>query len=59
MDQVIYSLAIEKDGRACPSVISSISGKSFHFPFPYFVIQNKVLNMNDLFILHILNDHEF
>ena len=23
---------------ACPTVISSISGKSFHFPFPYFVI---------------------
>ena len=23
---------------ACPSVISSISGKSFHFPFPYFAI---------------------
>ena len=22
---------------ACPTVISSISGKSFHFPFPYFV----------------------
>ena len=23
---------------ACPTVISSIFGKSFHFPFPYFVI---------------------
>ena len=23
---------------AYPTVISSISGKSFHFPFPYFVI---------------------
>ena len=23
---------------ACPTVISSISGKSFHFPFPYFVL---------------------
>ena len=23
---------------ACPTVISSISGKSFHFPFPHFVI---------------------
>ena len=23
---------------ACPSVISSIFGKSFHFPFPYFVL---------------------
>ena len=23
---------------ACPTVISSNSGKSFHFPFPYFVI---------------------
>ena len=45
----IYSLPIDKDGRACrnisiqflcvySSVISSISGKSFHFPFPYFVI---------------------
>ena len=40
---------IDKDGRACrniliqfpcahPTVISSISGKSFHFPFPYFVM---------------------
>ena len=40
---------IEKDGRpcqnisikfpcACPPVISSIFGKSFHFPFPYFVL---------------------
>ena len=45
----IYSLLIDKDGRACrniliqfscayPTVISSISGKSFHFPFPCFVI---------------------
>ena len=43
-----FSLLIDKDGRACrnisiqflcacPSVISSISGRSFHFPFPYFV----------------------
>ena len=44
---------IEKDGRACqnisikfpsacPTVISSIFGKSFHFPFPYFVfLRNK------------------
>ena len=23
---------------ACPTVISSIFGKSFHFPFPYFVL---------------------
>jgi hypothetical protein len=22
---------------ACPTVTTSISGKSFHFPFPYFV----------------------
>ena len=45
----IYSLPIDNDGRACrnisiqfpcayPSAISPISGKSFHFPFPYFVI---------------------
>ena len=27
---------------ACPSVISSISGKSFRFPFPYFVISKKI-----------------
>ena len=44
----IQSLLIEKDGRArwnisikfpcaCPTVISSIFGKSFHFLFPYFV----------------------
>ena len=46
-----YSLLIDKVGRACRnisiqfpcvpyayhSVISSISGKSFYFPFPYFV----------------------
>ena len=45
----IGSLLIDKDSRAfriiliqfscaCPTVISSICGKSFHFPFPYFVI---------------------
>ena len=45
----IRSLLIEKDGHvcwntlikfpcACPTVISSIIGKSFHFPFHYFVL---------------------
>ena len=45
----IHSLLIEKDGCdrqntsikfpfACPSVISSIFSKSFHFPFPYLVL---------------------
>ena len=44
----VFPLLIEKDDRAgqnislkfpcaCPTVISSIFGKSFHFPFPYFV----------------------
>ena len=27
----------QKMKTACPTVISSFSGKSFHFPFPYFV----------------------
>ena len=50
----ICSLLIEKDGRArrnisiqipcaCPTVISSISVKSFHFPFPYFVKNTLVI----------------
>ena len=51
-----HSLPIEKDGRvrqnisfkfpcACPTMISSIFGKSFHFPFPYFcVIHISVLS---------------
>ena len=45
----IHSLLIEKDGSvrwnisikfpcACPTVITSIFGKRFHFPFPYFVL---------------------
>ena len=49
----LRSLLIDKDGHACqnisiqfscacPSVISSISGKSFHFPFPYFA--NQMIN---------------
>jgi len=35
---------------ACPTVISSISGKSFHFPFPYFLI-HSVLIIDTKFIL--------
>ena len=49
MFRYIHFLLIEKDSRvcrfcfhvfscACPTLISSIFGKSFHFPFPYFVL---------------------
>ena len=48
----ICSLLMEKDGRVhqnisikipcgCPMVTSLIFGKSFHFPFPYFVLHWK------------------
>jgi hypothetical protein len=30
----------------CPSVISSIFAKSFHFPFPYFVLETFMLDFN-------------
>ena len=61
----IYSLLVDKDGRVSqnisiqfpcvyPSVISSISGKSFHFPFPYFVFY--VLRY---IIAHIENMEDF
>ena len=35
--QKLYRNILIQFPCACATVISSISGKSFHFPFPYFV----------------------
>ena len=36
----------------CPTVISSISGKSFHFPFSYFVIFLQIITYLRHICLH-------
>ena len=36
--QLIFRYSFRVSSCACPTVISSIFGKSFHFPLPYFVI---------------------
>jgi hypothetical protein len=36
----IFQYSFHVFSCACPTVISSISGKSFHFPFPYFIQYN-------------------
>ena len=39
----IFQLIFRVFVCACPTVTSSIFGKSFHFPFPYFVLSRYLV----------------
>ena len=52
----IFQFCFHKFSCAGPTVISSIFGKNFHFPFPYFVL--FVLRHFPFHMVHICRDRE-